>query len=941
MSEFNGQNPLFDEPAFDLSPETQLLTEEIPLPTGEKEPVQGLKIRRHFTVPGVHPFDGIDWELRSAIIANDKGEALFEQKNVEVPSFWSQTAVNVVVQKYFHGAVGTPERESSVRDLINRVTETITRWGVENGYFASAEDAETFYNELTYLVLHQIGTFNSPVWFNVGIEEKPQCSACFIMSVDDTMDSILTNAVNEGRLFKWGSGTGSNRSRIRSSKEGISGGGKASGPLSFMKIYDSVAGSIKSGGKTRRAAKMEILDVIHPDIQDFITAKTTEEKKAWALIEQGYDGSFNGEAYASVFFQNSNFSVRASDDFMQAVLDDKPWVTREVASGKPSVVYQARDLMKAIAEGTHICGDPGMQFDTTINQWHTCKVSDRIYASNPCSEYMFLDNSACNLASINLMKFRNPDGSFDTDGFRHVVDVFILAQEIVVDPASYPTEEITRNSMDYRPLGLGYANLGALLMSVGLPYDSDEGRALAGAITSVMCGEAYAQSARIAREMGAFRHYPKNAESFLDVIGMHRKAAGSLPDQLIEKKLRAAAISTWDDALATGREFGFRNAQVTVLAPTGTIAFMMDCDTTGVEPDIALVKYKKLSGGGLLKLVNGTVPMALSVLGYSDAEVKAITDYIDQRDTIEGAPFLKEEHLPVFDCAFKPANGSRSIHYFGHIKMMAAAQPFLSGAISKTVNMPTESTAEEIMTTYIEGWKLGLKAVAIYRDGSKRSQPLNVKLDSVKEEPEIRLPDPSLLATGKPRRRRLPDERHSVTHKFSVGGHEGYITVGLYEDGTPGEVFITMSKEGSTISGFMDAFATSISMALQYGVPMTVLTSKFSHMRFEPSGFTGNRQIPMAKSIIDYIFRWMAIKFLPAEESGSSAYLAEVKAAEPAAEREEITHVKEVHSHLEAEEKKIFKAQADAPPCTECGSIMIRSGSCYRCLNCGSTSGCS
>jgi len=938
MSDLSGQDPLlFADSLNGHHAESDLLIEE----TETVQP-QGLQVPRLFTRPGVHPFDEIQWELRSAVIANDKGEALFEQKNVEVPAFWSQTAVNVVIQKYFHGAIGTPERETSVKDMINRVTETMTRWGVEAGYFASAEDADSFYNELTYMVLHQMATFNSPVWFNVGIEDKPQCSACFIMSVDDTMDSILTNSVNEGRLFKWGSGTGSNRSKIRSSKEGISGGGKASGPLSFMKIYDAVAGSIKSGGKTRRAAKMEILDVVHPDIMDFITAKTTEEKKAWALIEQGYDGGFNGEAYASVFFQNSNFSVRASDEFMQAVIDDKPWITREVASDRPSVVYQARDLMKAIAEGTHICGDPGMQFDSIINKWHTCKTSDRIYASNPCSEYMFLDNSACNLASINLMKFRQPDGSFDVDAFKHVVDVFILAQEIVIDPASYPTPEITKNSIDYRPLGLGFANLGALLMSVGLPYDSDNGRALAGAITAIMCGEAYAQSARIAREIGAFRQYPKNSEAFLDVMHMHRNAVHSIQKDAVDKKLTEAAIASWDDAIRIGSKSGFRNAQVTVLAPTGTIAFMMDCDTTGVEPDIALVKYKKLSGGGLLKLVNGTVPMALGVLGYSEAETKAITDYIDQRDTIEGAPFLKDEHLPIFDCAFKPANGTRSIHYFGHIKMMGAAQPFLSGAISKTVNMPTECTAEEIMNTYIEGWKLGLKAIAIYRDGSKRSQPLNVKMDAEKMAPALPELDPSMLAAGKPRRRRLPDERHSVTHKFSVGGHEGYITVGLYEDNSPGEVFITMSKEGSTISGFMDAFATSISMALQYGVPLTVLTSKFSHMRFEPSGFTGNRQIPMAKSIIDYIFRWMAIKFLPAEESGSSAYLAEGKAADyPLLEKEEVAHVKEVHSHLEQEEKKIFKAQADAPPCTECGSIMVRSGSCYRCLNCGSTSGCS
>lgn len=897
---------------------------------------RGLTVHRRFTREGVDPFTTVEWELRAAVIANDKGEALFEQKEVEVPVFWSQTAVNVVVQKYFHGAINTPEREKSVRQLINRVTRTITNWGSDSGYFATPADAEAFYAELTYMVLHQIGTFNSPVWFNVGIEAKPQCSACFIMSVDDTMESILTNAVHEGRLFKWGSGTGSNRSKLRSSREGISGGGRASGPLSFMRIYDSVAGSIKSGGKTRRAAKMEILNADHPDIMDFIKAKMDEERKAWALIEQGYDGSFNGEAYASVFFQNSNFSVRATDDFMKAVENDEQWQTTEVASGKPSVSYPARDMMRAIAEGTHICGDPGMQFDTTINKWHTCKISDRIHASNPCSEYMFLDNTACNLASINLMKFRKPDGRFDVDAFRHVVDVFITAQEIVVDPASYPTPEITRNSKNYRPLGLGYANLGALLMASGLPYDSDGGRALAGVITAIMSGEAYAQSARMAREKGAFREYARNAESFISVIEMHRDSVAAIQKNLVDKKLLEAAINAWDDALVIGKDAGYRNAQVTVLAPTGTIAFMMDCDTTGIEPDIALVKYKKLSGGGLLKLVNGTVPLALSVLGYTEAEIRQITDYIDEKDTIEGAPGIREEHLPVFDCAFKPLNGTRSIHYKGHIRMMAAAQPFLSGAISKTVNMPTESTVEEIMQTYIESWKLGLKAVAIYRDGSKRSQPLNTSMDKKATQPAAGEP---VVTAARPFRRRLPDERHSVTHKFSVGGHEGYITAGLYEDGQPGEVFITMSKEGSTISGFMDAFATSISMALQYGVPLNVLANKFTHMRFEPSGFTGNRQIPMAKSIIDYIFRWLSLKFIPQETLPGEPTITSAEYHLPA--KNELNHVHEVHSQLETEEKRVFKAQADAPPCTECGSIMVRSGSCYRCLNCGATSGCS
>lgn len=900
----------------------------------------GLQLKRHFTKPNQHPFDMIEWEQRSATLSDDKGNVIFEQKNIDVPKAWSNTAVNVVVQKYFHGALGSPERENSVRQLINRVTQTMTNWGVKDGYFASADDAETFYNELTHMIVNQIGTFNSPVWFNVGVEEKPQCSACFIMSVEDDMQSILKNAVNEGKLFKFGSGTGSNRSKIRSSREAISGGGRASGPLSFMKIYDSVAGSIKSGGKTRRAAKMEILNIDHPDIMEFITAKTAEEKKAWALIEQGYDGSFNGEAYGSVYFQNSNFSVRATDEFMSAVVNDTDFTTHEVSTGKASQTYKARDLMKAIAEGTYICGDPGMQFDTTINKWHTSKNSDRIYASNPCSEYMFLDNSACNLASINLMKFRNEDGSFDVKGFRHAVDIFILAQEIIIGNAGYPTEEIEKNSLDYRPLGLGFANLGALVMSKGFAYDSEEGRALAGAITAIMSGEAYYMSSKIAKEMGPFTGYQKNAQPMLDVIRMHREEVRNINLRLIEPNMMEAAIDSWDSALSLGTEFGFKNAQVTVLAPTGTIAFMMDCDTTGIEPDIALVKYKKLSGGGMLKLVNNTVPMALEQLGYSDKQVDDITDFIDLNDTIEGAPGIKDEHLSVFDCAFKPTNGTRSIHYLGHLKMMAACQPFISGAISKTVNMPNNATTDEIMQTYIEGWKLGLKAVAIYRDGSKRSQPLNTSMDKEKKSETPVAETKSVSADNNPRRHRLPDERQSVTHKFSVGGHEGYITVGLYEDGQPGEVFITMSKEGSTISGFMDAFATATSLSLQYGVPLHVLTNKFSHMRFEPSGFTGNKQIPIAKSIIDYIFRWLALKFLPAEESYN--YLEEPKtAAKSEAVGETVEAFMKRYGNVEREEKQVFKAQADAPPCSDCGSIMVRNGSCYRCLNCGATSGCS
>lgn len=902
---------------------------------------QGIKLNRHFTSPEINPFDQVKWETKTATIADDKGKVLFEQKNIEVPAAWSQTAINVVVQKYFHGTNGTSDREHSIKQVINRVSQTMTNWGVKDGYFATAEDAETFYHELTYMIVNQIGTFNSPVWFNVGIEEKPQCSACFIMSVDDDMNSILQNAVNEGMLFKFGSGTGSNRSKLRSSKEAISGGGKASGPLSFMKIYDSVAGSIKSGGKTRRAAKMEILNVDHPDILEFINTKSTEEKKAWALIEQGYDGSFNGEAYASVFFQNSNFSVRATDEFMNAVVNDLDWTTHEISTGKPSGTYKARDVMKAIAEGTYICGDPGMQFDSIINKWHTSKNTDKIYASNPCSEYMFLDDTACNLASINLMKFRREDGSFDVEGFRYAVDIFILAQEIIIANAGYPTEKIEKNSHDFRPLGLGFANLGAFIMSNGMAYDSDAGRAVAGAITSVMCGEAYLMSAKIAKEIGAFAGYEINRDPMLEVIAMHRDAVKTINLKLIEPKLMEAAIDCWDSALSLGTEFGYRNAQVTVLAPTGTIAFMMDCDTTGIEPDIALVKYKKLSGGGMLKLVNNTVPMALERLGYSEKEVADITDYIDKNDTIENAPGFLDEHLPVFDCAFKPMNGTRSINYLGHIKMMSACQPFLSGAISKTVNMPTESTVEEIMNTYIEGWKLGLKAVAIYRDGSKRSQPLNTSMNGKSEvKAEVKTEISNSVSDGNPRRHRLPDERQSITHKFSVGGHEGYITVGLYEDGMPGEVFITMSKEGSTISGFMDAFATATSLALQYGVPLHVLTNKFSHMRFEPSGFTGNKQIPIAKSIIDYIFRWLALKFIPTDES--VAYSDEPK-EEKASDNvgETVESFMKRYSNVERNEKQVFKAQADAPPCSDCGSIMVRNGSCYRCLNCGATSGCS
>ncbi len=902
------------------------------------EPSKGLQFAHFFSRPDVHPFDELEWEKREAVIADAGGNVIFRQPDVEVPKKWSQLATNVVVSKYFHGKLGTPERETSIKQLINRVSRTITDWGLKDGYFASEKDGEVFYRELTYLLVNQYAAFNSPVWFNVGVEEKPQCSACFINSVEDTMESILDLAKIEGMLFKYGSGTGTNFSTLRSSKESLSGGGRASGPVSFMKGFDAFAGVIKSGGKTRRAAKMVILNIDHPDIVEFINCKANEEKKAWALIDAGYDGSIDGEAYSSVFFQNANHSVRVTDEFMEAVEKDGSWTTRAVTTGEPMDTYRARDLIRMIAESTHICGDPGMQFDTTINDWHTCPNSARINASNPCSEYMFIDNTACNLASLNLMKFMDEDGNFQVEAFRKAVRTMITAMEIIVDNASYPRPEIAHNSHLYRTLGLGYANLGALLMSLGLPYDSDAGRATAAAITSVMCGEAYRTSAELAEAMGPFEEFEKNRQPMLRVIDKHRQAAHQIEAQYLPEPLINAATGVWDEAYEWGEKFGYRNAQVTVLAPTGTIAFMMDCDTTGVEPDIALVKYKKLVGGGMLKMVNNSVKLALKRLGYSDKEIHKIVTYIDENDTIEGAPGLKEEHLPVFDCAFKPLNGVRSIHYMGHVKMLAAVQPFISGAISKTVNVPEETTVEEIIDIYIRAWKMGIKAIAIYRDNSKRTQPLSTSIQqSVKE-------------FGRPYRRRLPDERQSLTHKFSVAGHEGYITVGMYEDGSPGEIFIVMAKEGSVVSGLVNSFATAISLALQYGVPLKVLCDKFTHTRFEPAGFTNNPQIPMAKSIMDYIFRWLALKFLPKEEK--EKYVGPIETETPSEQAIQPPEPVSLEtpaangeppnrSSIEAQEKLVFQTQADAPLCSNCGSIMVRNGSCYKCLECGSTSGCS
>ena len=1086
----------------------------------------GLKFTRRFSREGVSPYDEVQWERRTASITDTKGNTIFEQKDVEIPVDWSMTATNIVASKYLHGQIGMPERESGVRQLVSRVAETIRDWGMKGGYFASAEDAAVFHDELVNMLLTQKAAFNSPVWFNVGCDrlepdadgqnwhwdaatggvhyaptgyKNPQCSACFINAVDDSLDSILTLAKTEGMLFKWGSGTGTNLSSLRGSTENLSGGGKASGPMSFMRGFDAFAGVIKSGGKTRRAAKMVILNVDHPDIMDFIDCKSKEEAKAFALVRAGYDGSGpDSEAYSSIFFQNANNSVRVSDEFMHAYEKDGDFTTYTVNGHEPAATYKARDIMHKIADATWRCGDPGMQFDTTINKWHTSKNTARINASNPCSEYMFLDNSACNLASFNLMKFVNAGGVFEIDAYRHGISVMITAMEILVDNSGYPTEAIARNSHDYRPLGLGYANLGALLMAFGLPYDSAAGRDLAAALTAIMCGQAYLQSSVIAancpaiasatpltasveRQGGACPGYYVNREPFLDVIRMHRAEVNNIGksrtagepfnapqlDALID-----ASRESWDAALACGERYGYRNSQVTVLAPTGTIGFMMDCDTTGIEPDLALVKYKKLVGGGMIKIVNNTVPAALFKLGYDHEEVNAIVSYIDATGTIEGAPGIKPEHLSVFDCSFKPSKGTRSIHYMGHIKMMAATQPFLSGAISKTVNLPQEATVEDVAEAYAESWRQGIKAVAIYRDGSKGTQPLNTSMDAKKEPSALDAAATRLLANlaasqaavdadlkaleakpgekvevsakqlaqvaealkkaqddvakasavmvlmSKPQepaveparetqdlnappravRHRLQEERASITHKFSIAGHEGYITVGLYPNGQPGEIFIRMAKEGSTVSGLMDAFATSISLALQHGVQLKVLCEKFAHTRFEPSGWTGNEQIGYAKSLMDYIFRWLNLRFLSGDQltlfaglmprapelpaspsileeneeeeaippsqhlakmaqdlakrlnqvssrtsaaAGGGGIAPDMHAAQTPATAPSMPNLQDRGLYHAADAMREMYEMGDAPSCSTCGAIMVRNGSCYRCMSCGSTSGCS
>jgi ribonucleoside-diphosphate reductase alpha chain len=903
---------------------------------GEAVKSGGLVFERYFTDGKVSPFERVEWEKRTALIGNEKGVTIFKQEDVEVPKNWSQTATNIVTSKYFHGKPGTPDREGSVRQLISRVVNTIVRWGEAGGYFSDTASRDAFRDELTHLLVEQKMSFNSPVWFNVGVQPRPQCSACFINSVHDSMESIMALTRTEGMLFKWGSGTGTNFSTLRGSKETLSGGGIASGPVSFMKGFDAFAGVIKSGGKTRRAAKMVILNIDHPDILEFIECKMKEERKAHVLIEQGYDSSIDGEAYGSIFFQNANHSVRLTDDYMRAAEENKDWWTKNVIDGQPNEKLGARDLLYKISESTWQCGDPGMQYDTTVNRWHTCKNTARINASNPCSEYMFLDDTACNLASLNLMKYLGSNGQFDVQAFRRAVDLTITAQEILVDNASYPTPKIAENSHNFRPLGLGYANLGALLMSMALPYDSDAGRDVAASVTALMCGEAYAQSARLAGQMEPFAGYEVNREPMLDVIRMHRDAMRGVKPEHVQPELYMGAQQAWDDALDLGEKYGYKNSQVTVLAPTGTIGFMMDCDTTGIEPDLALVKMKKLVGGGVIKIVNNTVPQALMKLGYTPEQTSEIVSYIDQNGKIDGAPFMKAEHVPVFDCSLA-TTGGRSIAWRGHVKMMAAAQPFLSGAISKTINMPEDSTIEDIMSAYIESWKLGLKAVAIYRDNSKRSQPLNAAGNKKDEEKVEALLEPAQRELfARAQREKMPVERASVTHKFSVGGHEGYITVGMYADGRPGEIFIKMSKEGSTLSGVMDGLALTISLGLQYGVPLKVFVDKLVNTRFEPSGISANPNIRFATSVLDYIARWLGGRFISADYlklNGGAPAEGTVVAGTvmPAA----------VKPGTPATRTALRDAHEGAPTCSECGMLMVPNGACYKCENCGSTSGCS
>jgi ribonucleoside-diphosphate reductase alpha chain len=897
----------------------------------------GVAPRRYFTIPGRDPFEEVEWELRDAHIPGKEGPA-FEQKDVEFPKFWSQTATNIVAQKYFRGRMASPERERSVKQMIGRVVDTIGGWGREGGYFATDEEADTFEAELKAILVNQYASFNSPVWFNVGFEAKPQCSACFILSIEDSMESILDWIRREGIVFRGGSGSGVNLSRLRSSKEQLSKGGYASGPVSFMRGADASAGTIKSGGKTRRAAKMVVLDVDHPDVEEFIWCKAREERKARVLEAAGYDMTLDSPDWASIQYQNANNSVRVTNAFMEAVVEGKEWNLTARTDGTVVETKDARDLLRQMAEAAWECADPGLQYDTTINDWHTLPNTGRINASNPCSEYMSIDDSACNLASLNLMKFRREDGEFDVEAFEHAVDVVFLAQEIAVGYSSYPTPEIERNAKAFRQLGLGYANLGALLMARGLPYDSDEGRAYAAAITALMTGRGYRKSAEVAKRMGPFAGYRPNAAAMTGVIAKHRAAVGnidhssSVPDDLLN-----AARAAWEEALELGEVSGWRNAQATVLAPTGTISFMMDCDTTGVEPDFSLVKSKKLVGGGEITIVNKTVPMALDKLGYAPTEIEEVVAFIDERNTIVGAPYVKAEHYPVFDCAI----GDRAIHYMGHVKMMGAVQPFISGAISKTVNLPEEVTVGEISQLFIESWQLGVKAIAIYRDNCKVAQPLSGKADA-----GATTLAPVPVAGALPQRRRLPDDRTEVGRKFKVGEYEGYIHVGLFEDGTPGDIFVDIAKEGTTLAGLMNSFMISVSLGLQYGVPLEVYVSKFSHMRFEPSGMTNDADIRVAKSIVDYIFRWMGKKFLSTDQQEEAGILtAEVKArlaaAYAEAGEEAVSTVAAVTEAPPPGQTALFNQWEDAVECAKCGGRMVRTGSCYTCRDCGANTGCS
>jgi len=893
----------------------------------------GLGVRRFFTIPGRDPFDEIEWETRDALIPGKDAPA-FEQKDVEFPKFWSQTATNIVAQKYFRGRMSSPERERSVKQMIGRVVDTIAAWGREGNYFADEEEAETFEAELKALLVNQYVAFNSPVWFNVGFEEKPQCSACFILSIDDSMEDILDWIRREGIIFRGGSGSGVNLSKLRSSKEQLSKGGYASGPVSFMRGADASAGTIKSGGKTRRAAKMVVLDVDHPDVEQFIWCKAHEEQKARVLEAAGYDMSLNSEDWASIQYQNANNSVRVSDGFMEAAESDADWNLTARTDGAVVDTVKAKELLRQIADAAWQSADPGVQYDTTINKWHTLPNTGRINASNPCSEYMSIDDSACNLASLNLLKFRREDGELDVEAFEHAVDVTFLAQEILVGYSSYPTPEIERNAKAYRQLGLGYANLGALLMARGLPYDSDEGRAYAAAITALMTGRAYRKSAEIAARMGAFAGYRPNAGAMIGVMSMHRAAVGNIEhSEVVPNDLLSAARKAWDEALNLGEVHGYRNAQATVLAPTGTISFMMDCDTTGVEPDFSLVKSKKLVGGGEITIPNKTVPMALEKLGYVPREVEEVVAFVDERNTVVGAPYVKAEHYPVFDCAI----GERAIHYTGHVKMMGAAQPFISGAISKTVNLPETVTVDEVSQLLIDSWKLGVKAIAIYRDNCKVAQPLSGRKDG-EAGAQLEAAPPVALT----QRRRLPEDRVEVGRKFRVGDYEGYIHVGLYEDGSPGDIFVDIAKDGTTMSGLMNSLCIAVSMGLQYGVPPEVYVSKLTHMRFEPSGMTNDADIRIAKSIVDYVFRWFGKKFLTTEQQEAAGILSpEVKAKLAAQYSGESTPAAEVAEAAPPGQTALFNAWEDAVECAKCGGRMVRTGSCYTCRDCGTNTGCS